>query len=42
MGFTFIINMVECRYQPIVTAIVTGIIMFGTQPRLYLNLGGPT
>ena len=41
MGFVFIIMMVECRYQPISTAIVTGVILFGTQPRLYLNLRGP-
>ena len=30
MGYIFIIMMVECRYQPIVTSIVTGVILFGT------------
>ena len=30
MGSIFIIMMVECRYQPIVTTIVTGVILFGT------------
>ena len=41
MGFTFIIMMVECRFQPIITSIMTGVILLITHPCVYHIDSGP-